>query len=107
MTPRPADDVPDLSQIDSGSMAVADGTLTLVGDIDYALVTAWQAVNPGPHLVRSVDAARVTFLGSAGIAFLLRLAAGAPERLQLLAPSRPARRPLEVMGADALMDITP
>ncbi|SCX43402.1 PAS domain S-box-containing protein [Klenkia marina] len=105
--PRPADDVPDLAQIDTGSMTVADGTLTLVGDIDYALVTAWQAVNPGPHQVSAVDAAQVTFLGSAGIAFLLRLAAAAPERLVLRSPSRPARRPLEVMGADALMDITP
>ncbi|MEI4273996.1 SpoIIE family protein phosphatase [Klenkia sp. LSe6-5] len=107
MAPRPADDLPDLSQIDTGTITVDDGTLTLVGDIDYALVTAWQAAHPGPHRVSAVDAAQVTFLGSAGIAFLLRLAAASPERLRLVSPSRPARRPLEVMGADALMDITP
>ena len=101
------DELPALAEIDSGSITVLGDVMTLTGDVDYVLVAAWQHEHPAPVTVTCVDAGQVTFLGSAGIAFLLRmLTAARPTVLQLRNPTRPALRPLQLMGVDQLLHIT-
>ncbi len=42
------DDLPDLDAITSGSITVDGGTLVLAGDVDFALVNAWDAPRRPP-----------------------------------------------------------
>ncbi len=50
----------------------------------------------------------MTFMGSAGITLVIKIARAAePRTVELLHPSRPALRPLQAMGVDKLLRITP
>jgi len=83
--------------------------LRLVGEIDEMTITAfedrgrWMAHEGGP--VGVVDLTEVTFLSSAGVAFLVRLTREARDRGQVLdlrGLSNPARRVLHITGVTSL-----
>lgn len=100
-----ADDVPALADIDSGTITLTGSTLTMAGEVDTMLIGAWRVEHPQPPAVSEVDLAAVTFLNSAGAAYLIRLAKSAsPARLILLGSSPVAARVLQIMGVHALFD---
>jgi anti-sigma B factor antagonist len=99
-----------------------DGTavLHLAGEIDVATVERYErertpaVAGDGAGIagaavpVVAVDAARVTFLNSTGVAFLVRqtlVARNAGRRPQLRRPSRTAQHVLRLTGVDRLFDV--
>jgi len=101
------DDLPDLDAITSGSITVDGSTLVLAGDVDFALVNAWERTGQAIDDLERIVAERVTFMGSAGITLVIKIARAAePRTVELVHPSRPALRPLQAMGVDKLLRIT-
>ena len=93
-----------------------DGTvLHLNGDIDNAAVDTYEDAlaepsNASADLLIAVEAADVTFLNSAGVAFLVRqlaAARAAGHKPELRRPSRVARRVLQITGVISLFRVVP
>lgn len=99
-----SDDLPPLADITTGTIAIEDAVLTLAGDVDTLLVSAWRREHPEIPRVSAIRAGGVTFMGSAAVAYIIALCkAAGEERIELAEASRPALRPLQVMGVDRLM----
>src|SRR3954468_21683246 len=85
--------------------------LCLEGDIDGSVVDSWRpepAADGTLPVIKVVDAAGVTFLGSRGITFLIEQTAAyraAGGRPVLRNASRITRRAVEVTGVDSLFDL--
>lgn len=99
-----ADELPPLQDITTGAITLEDATITLSGEVDTLLVSAWRREHPDIPQVRTIRAGGVTFMGSAAVAYIIALCkAAGEERIELAEASRPAMRPLQVMGVDRLM----
>ncbi|MCZ2857734.1 STAS domain-containing protein [Blastococcus sp. VKM Ac-2987] len=94
----------------AGSIRTAptDGGLLLVlaGEVDAAVVLAFEASAPPPSAgaVVAVDAAAVTFIGAAGVSLVLRQTAAlraAGRRPELHRPSRAMQRILRLTELEA------
>lgn len=89
-----------------GAVEVVDGVLVLTGEVDTLVVEQWRSARPVLPRVEVADLSQVTFLSCAGIALLEALARSiAPARLQVRAPSRPARRLLGMLGLEEHTDV--
>jgi anti-sigma B factor antagonist len=82
--------------------------LHLAGEIDVATVERYESERTATAVqVVAVDAARVTFLNSTGVAFLVRqtlVARNTGRRPQLRRPSRTAQHVLRLTGVDRLFE---
>ncbi len=98
----------------SGDIAVVDedgaSVLRLRGEIDCAVVAAYDA-SPLPHRRPTViDASGVTFLDCRGLRLLMRetrAGRGSGHRPVLRCPARVVRRLIGVTGTEELFTITP
>lgn len=104
-----ADDALEVRTTQSGREVA---TLSVEGEIDTLttprLESAVAGLLTGPGDSFVVDLSGVTFLGSRGLAVLIRGAHRAGERgarLRLVTATRAVRRPLEITGSDQLFDL--
>ena len=93
--------------------SVAREPLVLTGDVDVDsadekfLDLLEQAARYGEELPAEIeiDCARVTFLGSAGLAMLVKLRTRLERRVTLLRVPPAVRRPFALTGLDRLFDL--
>ena len=87
--------------------------VSLIGELDLGAVPAlWARLEPlfGPGKLIVLDGERLGFLDSSGLRMLARAANRAARTgtvLRLAAPGQAVRRTLELVGAEALIDLHP